>query len=128
MEKEPSYPKINAIFGLTTLKYHYELQFLSFILEKNVGTRKTLHSLSFGHVSWKLWGSLPGQFISLVLGAWQPCMLANTPVDSPQEPMLFELWPKVNLGGLIVWLIESYSKWSKGLPHSALVLGPGHKS
>ena len=51
MESEWSYQKINAIFGLTTLKYHYELQFLLFILEKKFGTRKTLHSLSFGHVS-----------------------------------------------------------------------------
>ena len=24
----------------------------------------------------------------VVLGAWQPCMLANTHVESPQEPML----------------------------------------
>ena len=28
----------------------------------------------------------------VVLGALQPCMLANTHADSPQEPMKYETW------------------------------------
>ena len=64
MEREWSYQKINAVFGLNLLKYPYKYYYLR---KKNFGTWKSLHSHSFDHVTWKHWVGLPGKFVSFLL-------------------------------------------------------------
>mgnify|MGYP001803274945 CR=1 FL=1 len=109
MERKYSYPKVNAVFGLVTLKYPVSTYFCS-LSEKKIGTWKILHSHGFGRVSWKSWAGLPGEFSSLkyslasqasldsfcfTSGLFSLCWIGKCP--NPQK------FPSVRFGCILGW-------------------------